>query len=515
MENCHNNGIIIFSTYFFTCCFQIIENVLERIENIMKRILSLVKKSIVSFLNNESTPPNHTISPQILLENNPIPTFYKDNTGLFTYCNASFTRTLGLKEDSILGKSISNICKSDFSKTYYNADIQILKYKETQQYPAKIKFCDNKVHDVLFIQTPIIDSTGVVQGMIGNMQDIAALSLSEKNYKRMLTLKEAMLELNNVIIKENNMTKLFNLVLDKLVSAMENADMGCVLILNTDNILNIVASKGYAEKEVKDFTIRLDEVFYMEKSKGKIGQTIIINNIQNLYLETHKNILDSTDLKKLQCSISTPIMLDGKLYGFMNVESTSSNAFDESDIEVMDYLKNQIEVGISKNKLYEEIIHLSRFDKLTNVFNRRYFEELFDNYIADSSKNNTRFSLAIFDLNGLKTTNDTYGHLAGDELIKSFVEALKATLNDFDILGRFGGDEFAAVFLDDDINITISKMDNLINNFINCPININGTNIVCSFSYGIARFPEDGKAYKKLLKIADDNMYLHKKTIKT
>jgi diguanylate cyclase (GGDEF)-like protein len=181
----------------------------------------------------------------------------------------------------------------------------------------------------------------------------------------------------------------------------------------------------------------------------------------------------------------------------------------------MDYLKNQIEVGISKNKLYEEIIHLSRFDKLTNVFNRRYFEELFDTYIVDFSKNNTRFSLAIFDLNGLKTTNDTYGHLAGDELIKSFVEALKATLNDFDILGRFGGDEFAAVFLDDDINITISKMDNLIKNFTNYPININDTNLVCSFSYGLARFPEDGKTYKELIKIADDNMYLHKKNIKT
>ena len=117
----------------------------------------------------------------------------------------------------------------------------------------------------------------------------------------------------------------------------------------------------------------------------------------------------------------------------------------------MEYLRNQIAIVISKHKLYEETIYLSRFDNLTNVYNRSYFEELCEKHMEEAIRKNQEFYLVLYDLNGLKLVNDTYGHLAGDKLIQAF----SSKMNDFtgpkNIFARFGGDEFIAIFTDVDL----------------------------------------------------------------
>lgn len=180
----------------------------------------------------------------------------------------------------------------------------------------------------------------------------------------------------------------------------------------------------------------------------------------------------------------------------------------------MEYIKNQVQIAISKYKLYEELFYSSRYDKLTNVYNRRYFEDLFDGYINKSTKYKENFSLVVFDLNELKFVNDNYGHLAGDELIKAFAKNLSECIRSSDILVRLGGDEFVGVFFKTSSQNLIKKFEDLIENFKNNQIVFEGNNITCSFSYGIAEFPEDSNNYKELIKIADKRMYKYKQGLK-
>lgn len=113
----------------------------------------------------------------------------------------------------------------------------------------------------------------------------------------------------------------------------------------------------------------------------------------------------------------------------------------------MQYIKEQIEIAISKYKLYEKIKFLSRHDQLTGFINRSYFEELFDQNIKLAKRYNRSLSLAVIDLDRLKTVNDNFGHLAGDTLIMTFSKKLKSYFRDSDIFSRFGGDEFVALFV--------------------------------------------------------------------
>lgn len=120
------------------------------------------------------------------------------------------------------------------------------------------------------------------------------------------------------------------------------------------------------------------------------------------------------------------------------------------------------------------------------------------------------FYIVVFDLDDLKKTNDTYGHAMGDELIKRFASEIKKQISGDDILSRFGGDEFVAVFFNIDMNRVRDKINIVIENLIKQPIEYNGHKIPITFSYGISSYPDDEKIIKNLITMADSRMYQDK-----
>jgi diguanylate cyclase (GGDEF)-like protein len=165
--------------------------------------------------------------------------------------------------------------------------------------------------------------------------------------------------------------------------------------------------------------------------------------------------------------------------------------------------------------LYEETIYLSRYDKLTNIFNRRYFEEIFEVYFNKALRYSEEFQLVIFDLNGLKIVNDSYGHLAGDKYIETFANKLKNNVRTSDILARYGGDEFIAIYWGTNLKSLDIKLEELHQQLKNNPFSFEGNEIECSFSYGIASYPQEALSYNQLVKVADDRMYENKREIKS
>ncbi len=102
---------------------------------------------------------------------------------------------------------------------------------------------------------------------------------------------------------------------------------------------------------------------------------------------------------------------------------------------------------LNKTKqLFENEKHLSRTDTLTGARNLRAFTEMVEYEMLRSERENLPYSLAYIDLDNFKTVNDTFGHSAGDQLLKSVVSTITLNLRKTDILGRLGGDEFAIFF---------------------------------------------------------------------
>jgi diguanylate cyclase (GGDEF)-like protein len=98
-----------------------------------------------------------------------------------------------------------------------------------------------------------------------------------------------------------------------------------------------------------------------------------------------------------------------------------------------------------ENAYHEEIYRLTTVDGLTQIFNKRYFQEALGREIGRAYRYHRELSLVMFDIDRFKTINDTYGHLAGDYVLKHLATTVKARIRREDILARYGGEEFAII----------------------------------------------------------------------
>lgn len=152
----------------------------------------------------------------------------------------------------------------------------------------------------------------------------------------------------------------------------------------------------------------------------------------------------------------------------------------------------------NEDKMLADALH----DPLTGVLNRRGFESAGKKLIADSDTG----AVLYLDLNHFKSVNDRFGHQAGDALLKAFGHRLEFCLRPEDILGRLGGDEFAIVLPDIEEADAKHVADRLVQTASEAYI-IQGQEIKCAASVGIALMPEHGEELWSLISVADQAMY--------
>ncbi len=158
----------------------------------------------------------------------------------------------------------------------------------------------------------------------------------------------------------------------------------------------------------------------------------------------------------------------------------------------------------------EELKYIASHDALTNLFNRREFEDLLDKSISNCLRNKASLALLIIDLDNFKATNDSFGHVHGDELLKQFSNRLVLLIRKGDILARIGGDEFALISPNIQSPSSARQLAERILNELNSPYLINGKLITVTVSIGISIFPNDGRNTEKLLIKADLALYKSK-----
>ncbi len=352
-------------------------------------------------------------------------------------------------------------------------------------------------------------ANGRIKDISGIAVDITANKNFEARIHKLMDIKDALLDINHHMAATGDLDDLISFILSRISQSVPHIDCASFLMRDEDGYFRIKTSIGYDKEAVKEFELPAGKLFFGKIDENNYSSPMIINNVHRIkgnftpVAKTDKGVV-------IKSTLNTPINIDGKLVGIISLDSGRNNIFTSDDIEIMQYVKEHIETAISKYKLYEEIKFISRHDQLTGLINRNYFEELFRQNIKLAKRHGRNLSITVIDLDGLKLVNDNYGHLAGDVLITTFTKKLKSFFRDSDIFSRFGGDEFVALFID------ISK-DKLEEKFIeftrktkNEPIDFNNIKIVCSFSYGIATFPEEGETFSTLFKLADSRMYMQK-----
>ena len=163
-----------------------------------------------------------------------------------------------------------------------------------------------------------------------------------------------------------------------------------------------------------------------------------------------------------------------------------------------------------RSLLYEEKSFLSRFDRITNLYNRHFFDEHCDVIIKKAQRYNETFHLVMIDIDNLKLVNDQYSHLVGDEIITLVATLIRVSIRESDIFARYGGDEFVGLLFNATCHQLIEKFELLNQELMKTPVEYQGSLVYTSISYGIATFNDDGNTIYELIRVADDRMYEYK-----
>ncbi len=163
----------------------------------------------------------------------------------------------------------------------------------------------------------------------------------------------------------------------------------------------------------------------------------------------------------------------------------------------------------------ESLHRLAITDHLTGAYNRRYFYHLTDQILSQAGGSANRITLLLYDIDDFKRYNDTYGHAAGDEILRDTARLMKQVTRTQDVVARIGGDEFAVLFWDaeqprvegstppDTAHVLANRFLQAVSRHEFRSLGPEATGAL-TISGGLARYPRDGKSCRQLLRSADE-----------
>jgi diguanylate cyclase (GGDEF)-like protein len=169
----------------------------------------------------------------------------------------------------------------------------------------------------------------------------------------------------------------------------------------------------------------------------------------------------------------------------------------------------------NQKKLFEQSLEhysLAHHDTLTGLANRRLFLKFLDKILPLAKRHHHQFAILYLDLDGFKAINDTFGHEAGDQVLCEVASRLQGVVRDSDLVARFGGDEFVVIAQKVEGRAGAEMVSQRILDAIHIPMRLHDRQVFIGTSIGIALFPDDSDNADRLLQLADEALYLVKRS---
>ncbi len=174
-------------------------------------------------------------------------------------------------------------------------------------------------------------------------------------------------------------------------------------------------------------------------------------------------------------------------------------------------LQNKIDAQKLRQKEIQMLHALAHYDTLTQVANRHLFSIKLDEAISRANRNNTTLALFFIDLDKFKKINDSYGHSAGDTVLRSVTKNITKTVRLEDTFARIGGDEFALIVENVNSQNETDTLAKKIIEAVSVPINFKEKSLHITCSIGISLYPNQSRSKEELLHLGDMAMYEAKK----
>jgi diguanylate cyclase (GGDEF)-like protein/PAS domain S-box-containing protein len=216
--------------------------------------------------------------------------------------------------------------------------------------------------------------------------------------------------------------------------------------------------------------------------------------------------------------VCVPLVAQGEALGILSLAFGGSPA--ESRLRLtparqrlIGTVADRIALAIANLKLRAALLHQSVRDPLTGLFNRRYMEESLERELRRASRSERPLGVLMLDLDHFKRFNDSFGHDAGDAMLREFSNMLRSNVRGGDIACRYGGEEFALILPEASLEITRQRADLLREKAKHLDVQHRGLSLGgITISVGVAGFPGNGDDSATILQAADTALYAAKTT---
>jgi diguanylate cyclase (GGDEF)-like protein len=213
------------------------------------------------------------------------------------------------------------------------------------------------------------------------------------------------------------------------------------------------------------------------------------------------------ETKNVRSVIAIPMLYESELLGLFVMLSEKRDFLDTFQIGLLEILCNQAAISIANAKLHAEIEKLATTDGLTGLYNHRRFQEKLSDEFRRLNRYSSPVSLILADIDYFKKVNDTYGHPAGDLVLKGVSKIIREQIRDMDVPARYGGEEFAVILPGTEAEGAKNIAERLRRAVMDTTFSPDGKSLQVTISIGIATAPFDAKNKEELIERADKALY--------
>jgi diguanylate cyclase (GGDEF)-like protein/PAS domain S-box-containing protein len=227
-------------------------------------------------------------------------------------------------------------------------------------------------------------------------------------------------------------------------------------------------------------------------------------------LLTKADILDIAANSMIQSWLGVPLIIHDEVIGMLTLDSYEADHFHDDHIRLASAFADHVAVAIENARLFEKVQQLAMIDELTGLYNRRQFFILAEQAVESTIDHNQPFSLVMIDIDRFKRVNDTYGHLAGDQVLREIASRCRNALRSEDVLARYGGEEFVALLSQVQPDEACKIAERLRASISDESVTYQDDVINVTVSMGIANSDRTNATLDTLLMHADEAQYIAK-----
>ncbi|MBI3287724.1 MAG: GAF domain-containing protein [Chloroflexi bacterium] len=362
-------------------------------------------------------------------------------------------------------------------------------------------------HDLALLDTLASQVASTIENVRLHQQAVEHAAQLERRTESLALIHS----LSKAVSSTLELEQIFRIAMEEMVRTFR-VDQSAILLFDAD--------KGYAKLVAEHQPSATAEPLLIPL-RGNPAMERILSTRQPLAIEDVQSdpLLEPVRPVMVQrgihSSLIVPLIAKDELIGTIGLDVTRGpRRFTAEEIELAQTIAQEISGAIERARLYEETKRLAITDSLTGLYNVRYFYQELDRELVRSRRYERPLSLIMMDIDNFKRYNDTYGHLAGDDLLRELAALLNEMIRRTDILARYGGEEFMIVLPETDAPEASALAERIAEQVRNHPFAVRFSELKgqITISCGVATFPQHAQTSRDLVHAADTALYQAKGT---